>query len=229
MKSKMKIIGYKKQHILINKFPKFIENQQSLLIKKFGFDKALLIGYEAKRVYPNVVAELPTFNSPMYYKLMVVASKLAALKKGMKAAGIDTQEFVRFNIEQNRLAVQKIPGFLRKFIGKIYISAIMRRYLGKVAKTISKYGWPTKLINGTKKDDFVMSIETRNCQMVAFFEKIGEGDIKPYCTFFDFTSAEALGIGLRQVSSIESGVCKYCFSKKGNVEWPESIKEVLKS
>jgi hypothetical protein len=103
----------------------------------------------------------------------------------------------------------------------------MRKYLNGVAKTVTKNGWPTKLINGTKQDDFVMSIETRNCQMVAFFETIGEGDIKPYCTFFDFSSAEALGVGLKQVSDIDSGVCKYCFYKKGQVEWPDSIKEVM--
>jgi len=158
---------------------------------------------------------------------MVVASKLAALKKGMKAAGIGTEEFVKFNIEETRNSAQKTPGFVRKLVGKIYLSTPMRTYLNSVAKKISKNGWPTKLIKGKKSDDFVMSIETRNCQMVAFFDRIGEGDIKPYCTFFDFTSAEALGIGLRQVSSIESGVCKYCFAKKGNVEWPERIKEVL--
>jgi hypothetical protein len=65
--------------------------------------------------------------------------------------------------------------------------------------------------------------------MVAFWESIGEGDIRPYCTFFDFTSAEALGLGLKQVSDIDTGVCKYCFYKNGKVHWPESIQRILEN
>ena len=163
----------------------------------------------------------------MYDTLMSTGSKLAALKKGMNACNISTEEFVRFNIETTRDAAAKVPGFARKFGGKIYLSGFMRKYLKKVARTISANGWPTEVINGSKKDDFAMSVETRNCQMVAFWEQIGEGDIKPYCTFFDFTAAEALGVGLKQVSTIDSGVCKYCFYKKGSVQWPKEISHIL--
>ena len=152
---------------------------------------------------------------------------MAALKKGMRAAGSDTDEFIKFNIEQTRLTANKIPSFLRKTTSKIYLSKPVRKYLNKVAQSVTSNGWPTTLINGSNKDDFAMSIETKNCQMVAFFEAIGEGDIRPYCTFFDFTSAEALGIGLKQVSDINTGVCKYCFYKKGKVEWPDTIQELL--
>ena len=72
-----------------------------------------------------------------------------------------------------------------------------------------------------------MSVETKNCQMVEFWESVGEDDIKPYCTFFDFTSAELLDIGLKQVSTIDSGICKYCFYKKGNVEWPDAVQRIF--
>jgi hypothetical protein len=147
----------------------------------------------------------------------------------MKKAGIGTEEFVKFNIEQTRSSAERIPEFLRKLGGRIYLSRLMRKYLNRVAENITKNGWPTKLLMGTKQDDYVMSLETRNCQMVAFWESIGEGDIRPYCTFFDFASAEALGIGLRQVSDIDSGVCKYCFYRKGKVNWPESIQKILKN
>jgi hypothetical protein len=82
------------------------------------------------------------------------------------------------------------------------------------------------VIDGTPQDDFEMSVETRECQMVRFWESVGEGDIIPYCTFFDFTAAESLGVGLKQVSTIDSGVCKYCFYRNGGVEWPEKIREL---
>jgi hypothetical protein len=63
--------------------------------------------------------------------------------------------------------------------------------------------------------------------MVAFWESIGEGDVKPYCSFFDFSAAEVMKLGLKQISDYESGVYKYCFYKKGNVEWPEAINNII--
>ena len=226
----MKTISYisdRKQCRLLKSFPVFLNHKRNALIEAFGKEKTEIIISSSIESYPNIVRVLPAFNTPMYDALMSVASKMAALKKGMKAAGIQTEEFVKFNIEQTRSAAKKVPRVLKKLGGKIYLSNLMRWYLKGVAKSVSANGWPTKLINGRKNDDYVMSVETRDCQMVAFWESIGEGDIRPYCTFFDFTSAELLGIGLRQESAIDSGVCRYCFSRNGKVQWPESIRKIL--
>jgi len=227
METQINIIDTRKQIKLIQSLPKYLRSKQKALEERYGVEKARSISTEAHRVYPSIVCCVPTFRSPMYDSLMVLASKMAALKKGMKSVGIDTREFVKFNIEQTRSSASKIPKFLRRAGGKIYLSGPMRKYLSRVAEKLSENGWPSKIIQGRKQDAYAMSLETRNCQMVAFWESIGEGDIRPYCTFFDFTSAEALGIGLRQVSDIDTGVCKYCFYKKGEVTWPESIREIL--
>lgn len=223
----MEIINEKKQFKLIKSLPKYLKLKRNLLIQSHGEEKTKIIINEALQTYPEIVNKVPTFNSPMYDSLICLASKMVALKKGMKVAGISTEEFVKFNIEQTRYSAKKVPKFLRKLGGKIYLSKLTRNYFKRVAKKITKNGWPTKLINGTKHDDFAMSLETRNCQMVAFWESVGEGDIRPYCTFFDFTSAEALGIGLKQVSDYDSGVCKYCFYNKGKVQWPDQIKQIM--
>ena len=197
------------------------------MIRYFGEEKTKSVFSEAKKAYPEIVNKTPYFNTPMYDALIIVAGKMAALKKGMKTAGISTEEFVKFNIENTRSTAQKVPAFVRILAGKIYLSRLMRMYLKRVAKSVTANGWPTRLIDGKENNDFDMSVETENCQMVAFWESIGEGDIKPYCTFFDFTSAELLGIGLKQVSAIDSGVCKYCFYKKGKVEWPDAVQKIL--
>jgi hypothetical protein len=223
------IIDRKKQIRLINSLSKYLKSKRKALETNYGAGKTSTIMKVAHEVYPEIVCRVPTFKSPMYDTLIELASKMAALKKGMNAAGISTGEFVRFNIEQTRASAKKVPKLLRKLGGKIYLSRPMRKYLNRVAQKITNNGWPTKLINGKKHDDFTMIIETRDCQMVAFWESIGEGDIRPYCTFFDFTSAEALGLGLRQVSDIDKGVCKYCFSKNGKVCWPESIQRILEN
>ena len=220
-------ISEEQQQKLIKSLPAYLKSKEKALIKSYSKGKTNEIIAVAAKEYPGIVKKIPVFNTPMYDSLIILAGKMAALKKGMRAVGLDTGEFVKFNIEQTRLKANKIPSFLRNTTGRIYLSRFIRKYLNKVALSVTANGWPTTLINESKSDDFTMSIETRNCQMLAFFEAIGEGDIRPYCTFFDFTSAEALGIGLKQVSDIDSGVCKYCFYKKGKVEWPDRIQELL--
>lgn len=220
-------IGEKKQLKLIKSFPKYLKSIKKSMIQNFGIEKTNSVFYEAEQVYPEIVNKIPSFNTLMYDALITLASKMAALKKGMNTAGISTEEFVKFNIENTRSKAQKIPSFLRRLGGKIYLSKSMRKYLKRVAKSVTANGWPTKLIDGSKENDYEMSVETENCQMVAFWESVGESDIKPYCTFFDFTSAELLGIGLKQVSTIGSGVCKYCFYKRGNVQWPDSVQKIF--
>jgi hypothetical protein len=197
--------------------------------KTFGVETTAKVYHRAAEVYPDIVQKIPFFNTPMYDSLIGMASKMAALKKGMKEAGIGVEEFVKFNIEGTRATARKIPEGLRRLGGRIYLSRFLRGYLKKVAYRVTAYGWPTKVIDGTGKDDFEMSVETENCQMVVFWESIGEGDIKPYCSFFDFSMAEMLGMGLEQVSTIDSGVCKYCFKKEGSAKWPEPVRKILDS
>lgn len=228
MKSKnLTYLKEKKQKKLIRNFPKYLYDIESSLIDQFGKEIASGIMSQAWLAYPDIVTLIPCFETPMYDALMVQAGRLAALKKGMKMAGFSTEQFVRFNIEQTRSKAGRIPAWIKRAGGKLYLSGFMRRYLKKVGRSVSSHGWPTTVIDGSTHDDFEMSVETRDCQMVKFWESIGEGDIKPYCTFFDFTAAESLGVGLKQVSTIDSGVCKYCFYRNGAVEWPEKIQTIL--
>ena len=108
----------------------------------------------------------------------------------------------------------------------MFLSKLVRGNLEKVARSVTKNGWPTELINGGKREDFEMKICTRNCMMVKFMCSFGEEDMIPYCSFSDFTNAESLGYGLHQTSTYKSGVCTFCFNKKGEVSWPETLQKI---
>ena len=150
-----------------------------------------------------------------------------ALKKGMKDEGLGVEEFVVLQIEILRNQTAGIPGFIKRLMGRIYLSRLVRPYLKKVGNSATKNNWPTQVVNGGKGDDFSMKIITSNCQMLNFMHSVGEGDIQPYCSFADFTTAESLGLGLKQISSIDSGNCAYCFYRKGKVQWPEAVRNIL--
>lgn len=223
------VLSEKKQLKLLKSLPRFLNQKRKALQTAYGEETTEKVMSHAIKEYPEIVCHVRNFNTPMYDALIRLASKLAALKKGMREAGLDTEEFIRFSIEYTLASGKKIPAFVRKLGGKIYLSKPMQHYLKGVARSATANGWPTKLILGRNGDSFAMRLETRNCQMVAFFIAVGEGDIRPYCTFFDFTSAELLGLGLKQVSTIESGVCEYCFYRKGEVRWPITVKNIMRN
>jgi len=205
---------------------KYLGSVKRQLIARYGFSKALVITNSARGHYPEIIPRIPYVDTPMYDKLLLLSSRMMALKKGMKDEHIGVEEFVRFSMESLRTSMNRIPGVIRKLSGKMFLSKLVRGNLEKVAESVTKNGWPTTLINGGKQDDFEMTICTRDCMMVRFMCSIGEKDMIPYCSFSDFINAESMGYGLRQTSTYESGVCTFCFNKKGEVSWPEALQKI---
>ena len=98
----------------------------------------------------------------MYDSLLVLNSRMMALKKGMKDVGIGVEEFVNFQIYTLRKQTANIPGFIKKLMGKLYLSSLVRIFLKRVGKSATKNGWPTQVIDGKENDDFSMKITTKN-------------------------------------------------------------------
>lgn len=205
---------------------KYLHGMEKSLIEKYGSDKTRSIIRQAKASYPEIITKMPFFNTPMYDSLIVLSSKMMALKKGMKYENICTEEFIAFSMETLETESARIPKFLRNLQGRLFVSKIFRPALKKVAKSASVNGWPTELIDGNKETNYDMKICTKECQMVNFVRSIGEEDMISYCAFSDFANAESLGYGLKQTSTIDSGVCTFSFSKKGEVAWPEAYIKV---
>ena len=205
---------------------KYLSGLEQFFIQKYGVVNTQTIIAKSKVYYPEIIKMIPYVNAPMYDVLLVANSRMMALKKGLKDEGICVEEFVALMIEEFRNSRRKIPRAIRSMFGKIFLSRFVRIYLKKVAKKVTKNGWPTELITGGQSDDFSMKICTMNCQMVNFMRSVGEDDLIPYCSFADFTNAESLGYSLKQTSTIESGICTFCFNKKGKVYWPESMQKM---
>lgn len=208
-------------------FKKYLKGIKTFLIQKCGEEKTQLLIERSGSYFPQIIQNMPYFNSATYDELIVTCAKIMVLKKSLKDLGVGVEEFVALMIEYFRETRGKIPKTIRNIGGKIFLSKLMRGFLKNVAKKVTKNGWPTEVIDGRKQDDFDMKVCTRDCQMVNFITSIGEEDLIPYCSFFDFINAESMGYGLKQTTTIDSGVCTFCFNKRGEVHWPEAIKEIL--
>ncbi len=218
----------KKQKI-IKTFGKYTLELKKLLTRKYGESNAESIISIAKGYFPAIVDQMPYFKTPMYDTLIVTSGKMLALKKALKDKGIGVEEFIQLMLEHTRISQSKTPKAILKFGGKVFLSKIMRSYLNNVAIKVTAYGWPTEVINGSGDDDFEMKVCTRNCQMVEFIKIVGEDDLIPYCSFMDFANAESMGYSLKQTTRISSGVCTFCFNKKGPVQWPDNLQKILEN
>lgn len=210
-------------------FDDYLQSVRGFLSGKYGEGKTSRIIFQSRFYYYAVAKHMPYFNSKMYDQLIVTCASMMVLKKGMKDVGIGVEEFVATMIDNFRETKSKIPKSIRTIGGKVFLSKIMRTYLVKVGNKVTQEGWPTEVISGTKNDDFEMKVCTRDCQMLAFIKAIGEEDLVPYCSFFDFANAESLGYSLKQTTTIDSGVCTFCFNKKGEVHWPDSFENIFKN
>lgn len=206
---------------------KYLSGLENSLIFDYGDVKAQAIIDTSLSSYHAIIPNIPFFNTPMYDSLVLLNSRMMALKKGMKSQQIDVQEFVRFQVKNFRSNRESKPIAIRKLLGKIFLSKPIRLILNNTARKTTKNGWPTQVESGTKTDNFSMKVHTQNCQIVNFMRSVGEEDLLPYCSFADFANAESLGYSLKQTSTIDSGTCTFCFSKKGDVEWPVQFQEIL--
>jgi hypothetical protein len=216
-----------KQEKLQKSLNKYLAGLEKSLIYEYGDEKAQAIIDTSLSSYPDIIPYIPFFKTPMYDSLVLLNSRMMALKKGMRSQQIDVKEFVRFQVNDLRSNMESKPTAIRSLLGKIFLSKPVSLILNNTARKTTKNGWPTQVESGARTDNFSMKVHTQNCQMVSFMRSVGEEDLIPYCSFADFTNAESLGFGLKQTSTIDSGTCTFCFSKKGDVEWPEQIREVL--
>lgn len=212
---------------LENSLDAYLQKMKKPLLQRYGEKKTVSIIEKSRKYYPDIIQKMPYFETPMYDSLIVLCSRMMTLKKGMKEEGINVEEYVAFNMTITRKQAEKIPSFVRKIAGRLYLSKLARLYLRRVGKSATANGWSTEVIDGKKEDDYEMKICTKDCGMLNFISSVGEDDLKPYCTFFDFSMAEAMGIGLTQISTIDSGVCTYCMSHNGKTIWPEAIEKII--
>lgn len=224
MKMQHYLTKSKKLQKSLNKYLSGIEGH---LIEAYGKERAMVIIENSKTAYPDIIVKIPFFDTPMYDSLVVINSRMMALKKGMKHELLSVEDFLIFKVKVLRSQMNSKPRMIRHLMGKIFLSKPMRIFLKKVAKRTTKNGWPTQVDSGSAEDSYNMKVTTENCQMVNFMRSVGEEDLVPYCSFADFANAESMGIGLKQTSTIDSGRCTFCFSKKGDVNWTDKIQKVL--
>jgi hypothetical protein len=81
---------------------KYLMKNENQLINSYGQTVATNLIEGAQNHYPSIIPKIPFVNTLLYDSLLVLNSRMMALKKAMKDEGIGVEEFVRFQISSLR-------------------------------------------------------------------------------------------------------------------------------
>lgn len=219
---------YNKARGLTRALKRYLRRMRAPLTRKYGPERAEAIIARAMGHYPGIIPLIPCYHTPSYDYLVRLCSRMLALKKGMRDEGLGVEEFVLMIINSVRTRADRIPAFLRRLAGWLFLCRPMRWYIGRVGVSVTRNGWPTEVTGGAVGHPYDIRIRTTMCGMLKFVEAAGEGDLRGYCSAIDFAMAEATGVGLKQVSTIDSGACLYELRRGGKAQWPDAIRRVMK-
>ena len=73
---------------------KYLNKIEKPLVRRYGKTRANDIIAQAKNHYADIIPKIPFVNTRMYDTLLVLNSKMMALKKGMKAEDLHTHQKV---------------------------------------------------------------------------------------------------------------------------------------
>ena len=148
----MKTEYYNDKSVKLEKsLAKYLSKIENTLVRRYGNTKANDIIERATNHYPDIIPKIPFVSTPMYDSLLVLNSKMMALKKGMKAEGIGLEEFVNLQIEVLRKQTDNIPKVIKKFMGRLYLSRIIRprseeRRVGKECRFDKKISHENRIL-----------------------------------------------------------------------------------
>lgn len=213
---------------LMRALERYLRRMRGPLVREYGPEKTDTIITRAPDHYQGIIPKIPYYSTPAYDSLVLLCSRMMALKKAMRDEGLGVENFASLIISSIRTRADRVPLFIRRFGGRLFLSRPVRWYMKRVGRKATENGWPTEVTDGDKGDAFDMRIRTTGCGMLRFVDSIGEGDLREYCSLFDFAMAEATGIGLKQVSTLDSGECVYAVSRNGIAKWPEALARAMK-
>lgn len=219
--------GYYTKHEekLVKRFEKMLDRYEPWLSSQFGDRFAHQIRADALAFFRELIPRIPYYDAPLYRPIILVNAQLIAIVRAMKLHGKTVEDVFRIQTELFREDTKKVP----HIAGRIYVSRLAGLLLNWMAKHGSAEGWEAKFVRGTADDDFDVSVVTVRCGLVEYLKSEGMTDYLEYCNLADFITFPAMGIGLKQPSTIGNGQCVYCMKFGGQSEIPPSLDAIYNS
>lgn len=197
---------------LLRRFDRIARRARPRLDQLGGEALAEGILRDARAGYEKLIPELPDIGGSknQFTKVIEINGWIVSLYRAMKAEGRTTEEVVRVCCEVADDLFQPLPSFVRRLLGRLGFSHLVKRRMQKQAASSQLQRYPADFVYTFQEEvDGGWSLRFSECAVNKFYEAQGAEELKPYCNFFDVTYSRHLEMGIDATRTIGLG-CETC-------------------
>ncbi len=217
---------------LLKEFEKVVKRIQPLIIRRYGQDQALALAREAREEYARLIPELPYIGDKQPFTQFIFSTAwFLAMYRALQRRGRSLEEAGQLAYDASAAYLRAVPGFTRRFLGRMSFS---NRYLEKLrqrAEESQKREYPGDYVYTYVPGDgqtFDYGVDYTECASVKFLYAQGALELAPYLCAADQLYSDLLGWGLRRTMTLAEGAprCDFRFKRGGptNIALPAGLK-----
>ncbi len=199
---------------LLKQLDKFLVRVRPILIERCGKEAATAIHQETLAEYERLVPQLPYIGgrkNSLTDNLIQCVWTLA-LYRTLQRRGWTLEAVGELIYRCTEANINRIPAFLRRWMGKLTFTRWYRRRQQKSARRSQnrKYpgDWVYEFVEGDG-ESFDFGVDFVECGIVKFFHAQGADELTPYLCHFDYVMSGAMGVGLQRTMTLAWG-CEKC-------------------
>ena len=193
-------------------FELFLQGARPILARHYGYVFADEVLVEARMEFERVRAEVPDIGGArnVFQPVMTVNGWIVAMHRAMSTRGKEAEETIRVCQAVFNGWLRKLPDFVLQAIGRLLLSAPLRRYFERQARRSQKRRYAEDFVWRVEHGpDGEMSLVFDECAVNKWYDAQGVRELKPYCNFVDVTYSRLMEMGVDATETIGLG-CDQC-------------------
>ena len=185
---------------------------------------------EYERVRPNVPDIGGARN--VFQPVMTVNGWVVALHRAMSARDLAARDAVRVCQEAFDAWLKRMPDWLLRGIGRLWLSPPARWYFERQALRSQERRYAEDFVWRVERGtDGELSMVFEECAVNKWYEAEGVGELKPYCNFVDVTYSRLMGMGIDASETIGVGCdrCALRFKHGRETTVPSNLEGIVRS
>jgi len=193
-------------------FEFFLNSTGPVLVRRYGAPLADEVIATARDEYALVLPRIPDIGGlrNVFQPVMTINGWILALHRALSARGCSAADTVAVSQEVFEGWLCKLPGFVRRALGRLAMTTPSRWYLERQARRSQKRRYADDFVWRVERaPDGEVSLVFDECAVNKWYDEQGVAELKPYCNFADVTYSRLMGMGVDATHTIGLG-CEKC-------------------
>ncbi len=193
-------------------FEFFLRSAGPVLARHHGQDFADAVVFATRAEYERVLPQVPDIGGArnVFQPVMTLNGWIVALHRAMSARGKQAGDSIRVCQEVFDGWLQRLPDAVLRGIGRVLLSAPMRRYFERQARRSQERRHAEDFVWRVERGpDGELSLVFDECAVNKWYDAQDVRELKPYCNFADVTYSRLMGMGVDASETIGLG-CERC-------------------